>query len=71
MEPGSFQYCPVTEHNLKYRMLFLNIRKCFFIVRVTENWHRLPLEVVDGSILGDIQKLPGHGPGQPALGGPV
>ena len=27
--------------------------------------------VCGGSVLGDIQKLPGHGPGQLALGGPA
>jgi len=32
---------------LKYRMLYLNIGKHFFTVRVTEHWHRLPRKVVE------------------------
>jgi len=39
-------------------------------MRVTEHWHRLPR---DGRVclLGDIQRLSGYGPGQPALDGPA
>jgi len=36
-------------HMLKHRRFCLNIRKYFFIVRVTEHWHRFLSEV---SILG-------------------
>lgn len=32
-------------------------------VQVTEQWHRLPRE----GLLGNLQKLSGHGPGQPGL----
>jgi len=75
MEPGSFQWCTVTGirdngHKLKHRKLQMNIRKHFFTVRVTKNWHTLPGEVV-ASVLGGIQKLSGHDPGQLALGGPA
>jgi len=34
-------------HKLKHRRLPVNIRKCFFTVRVAEHRHRLPREVVD------------------------
>lgn len=33
-------------HKLKHRRFLLNIRKCFFTVRVTEQWDRLSIEVV-------------------------
>lgn len=46
-----------------------NIWKRFlFIVRVTGSQHRLPREVGEISILGEIKKPPGQGAGQPALG---
>lgn len=72
MEPGFFQWCPVTGpegHKLKRRRLYLNIRK-HFTVRGTA------LAKVDHrgcrvSLLGDIQKLYGHSPWQPALGEPA
>ena len=32
-------------HKLKYRRFCLNTRKCFFTVRVTEQWHRLSRKV--------------------------
>ena len=38
-------------HNLKHRRFPLNIRKHFFIVRVTEHWHRLLREVVESPSL--------------------
>ena len=58
-------------HKLKHRRYPLNIRKHFFIVKVTKHRHRLPREVVGCPSLRDIQKLSGHGPGKPALGGPA
>ena len=36
-----------------------------------KHWHRLPREVVGSPSLRDIQKLSGHGPGKPVLGGPA
>lgn len=42
----------------------LNIRKQFFISGVAEHWYRLPREECGISIIGDFQKLSGHGPGQ-------
>ncbi|KAK4828085.1 hypothetical protein QYF61_023145, partial [Mycteria americana] len=38
-------------HKLKHRRLSLNIRKCFFTVRVTEHWDRLPREDVESPSL--------------------
>ncbi|KAK4815351.1 hypothetical protein QYF61_000183, partial [Mycteria americana] len=50
-EPGFFQWCPPPSdrtrsngHKLKNRRFFLNIRRNFFTVRVTEHSHRLPRE---------------------------
>jgi len=58
------------EHKLKNRRFTLNIRKHFFTVTVTQHWHKSPRDVVE-SILGHIQKLSRHGPGQPALADPA
>jgi len=38
-------------HQLKHRRLCLNIRKHFFTVRVSEDWHRLPGEGVESPSL--------------------
>ncbi|KFV76418.1 hypothetical protein N308_05889, partial [Struthio camelus australis] len=38
-------------HKLKHRQVFLNLRKNFFPVRVTEHWNRLPREVVESPSL--------------------
>ncbi|GAB0180292.1 mitochondrial enolase superfamily member 1 [Grus japonensis] len=56
-------------HKVEHRKFHLNMRKNFFIVRVTKHWNRLPREVVD--ISRDIQNPPGHNPVQPALGDPA
>lgn len=56
-------------HKLKCIWLPLNIREHFFY------WHWELAQVIQGgcgvSNLGGIQKPPGHGPGQVALGGPA
>lgn len=55
----------VSGHKLKLEKFCLSIRKPFLTVRVTKQWNRLAREDVEsGFILGDIQKPPGHGPGQ-------
>jgi len=36
---------------LKHRKFHLNMRKTFFPLRVTEQWNRLPREVVDSPSL--------------------
>ncbi|GAB0182568.1 hypothetical protein GRJ2_000722100 [Grus japonensis] len=38
-------------HKLEHRKFHLNMMKNFFIVRVTEHWHRLPREVVESPSL--------------------
>ncbi|KFQ82306.1 hypothetical protein N337_02192, partial [Phoenicopterus ruber ruber] len=38
-------------HKVKHRKFPLTIRKHFFMVRVTEQWHRLPREVVESPSL--------------------
>jgi len=38
-------------HKLKHRKLYLNMRKIFFTLRVTEHWNRLLGEVVDSRSL--------------------
>ncbi|GAB0178420.1 hypothetical protein GRJ2_000307300 [Grus japonensis] len=38
-------------HNLEHSQFHLNMRKNFFIVRVTEHWNRLPREVVESPSL--------------------
>jgi len=45
-------------------------QETLFTVRVTEHWHRLPRELVEPPC-SDIQKPPGHGPEQLALGEPA
>jgi len=57
-------------HKLKHRRLCLNIRKHFFTVRVTGHCHSSPRDV-GASLLGDIQKPSGHGPGQPSPDDPA
>jgi len=38
-------------HTTKHGRLPLNIRKHFFIVRVTDHWHKVPREVVESPAL--------------------
>jgi len=38
-------------HKLKHKNLYLNTRKNFFILRVTEHWYRLPRGVVESPSL--------------------
>lgn len=55
------------EHKLETRKFYLNIRKDFFSLKVTEHWKRLSWEAVDSSFPGDVQDLSGHSPVRPAL----
>ena len=54
-------------HKLERRKFLINMRRNFFMVRVTEHWNRLPREVVQ-SPLRYIQDTLGCLPVQPALG---
>ncbi|KFV87251.1 hypothetical protein N308_01825, partial [Struthio camelus australis] len=38
-------------HKLNHRKFYLNLRKNFLTVRVTEHWNRLPREVVESPSL--------------------
>jgi len=38
-------------HKLKHKEFYLNMRKNFFTLRVTEPWNRLPREVVESPSL--------------------
>ena len=38
-------------HKMEHRKFLTNMRKNFFMVRVTEHWNRLPREVVESSSL--------------------
>jgi len=51
----------------KHWKFCLNSRKHLFTVRVVKHWYVVQ-RVCGVSILGDIQSLTGHCPGQPALG---
>ena len=42
-------------HKRKHRRFLLNMRKHFVTVRVTEQWHRLPREVVESPLLEIFQ----------------
>ena len=42
-------------HKLEHRKFHLNMRKNFFPVRVPEQWHRLPREVVESSSLETVK----------------
>lgn len=50
-------------HNLQHKRFYLNIKKHFFIVQVTE--HRLSGEIVVSPSLKTFKKTSGHGSGQP------
>lgn len=44
-------------HKLEHRKFYMNLRKNFFTLRVTEHWHVLPREA--GFFSGDLQDLSG------------
>jgi len=44
-------------HKLKHRKFCTNMKKNFFTVRVTENWNRLPREIVDSPSLDVFKTL--------------
>jgi len=46
-------------HKLKHRKLYLNLRKNFFPLRVTEPWNRLSREAVDSLSVEILKKTPG------------
>jgi len=48
-------------HKLKHRKFCLNLRKNFLTMKVTEDWNRLPKEIVE-SPAQEITQLFGHNP---------
>lgn len=59
------------QNKWEHRRVHLNTRKHFDIVWVTEYWHRGCPERWQSLILGETQKLSGHGPGWLAEGSPA
>jgi len=58
MDAGSRHWCTVRRgngHKQKHKRFLLNIRKHFFSVRVTEQWHGLPGELVKSPSLEIFQ----------------
>lgn len=70
---GTCLCCPETGQeamDTSWNMLRLNINKCF----VPHRWESTGTgssEILCSLLLGDLQKLSGHSPGQPWLGVPV
>jgi len=59
-------------HKLKHRRFPQNMKKHFFTVGVTEQWHRLPTELVESPTLKTLKKKKsGQGSEQPAVGDPA
>lgn len=54
------------KHKLNYRRFHPNISKYFFLIWVTEHSHRVP-QRLRSLHSRDLQRLPGHGPGQLAV----
>lgn len=64
-EPGSFQWCPVTQEvPSKHQGTLFSCKGDLALAEVTQRGGRV-------STPRDIKKLPGRGPGQPAVGGPA
>jgi len=60
------------EHKRKHGKFFLNMRKNFFPLRVTEHWNRLPRDAVESPSLEIFKTcLDKEGPVQPAAGDPA
>ena len=58
-------------HKVRYRKFHLYIRRIFFMVRVVKYRHRRTQGGCGVSLLGNVEKPSGHGPGQLALDGPA
>jgi len=53
---------------LEHKKFHKNVQKNFFMVRVMEDWNRLPKEVVESPSLEENSKLRGHLSVQPTVG---
>jgi len=70
MEPGSFQWHP-WQDEIQWTQAETQEVPSKTLFYCEHDWTQVAQGDCGASILGHIQKLSGHGPRQPALGGPA